>query len=166
MNMCHLRDHTLVALVFDEIAAEERRDCRLHMETCSKCQAAFEALAHAAAVLEKNPNEPAPPFAWARLKARVEKSRSSRDWAEPAWTPLVLGNIAGIVLVLALISLTGGWLEKAPVWQEVQTWPLAAQFGPRSLAAVLFFGIGALVTLAMTPILWWESCHPQKGIIK
>jgi len=166
MSMRHLQDEELVGLAFDELSGAERAACREHIRTCAVCSTAFEGLARAVVLLEKEPTEPPPPFAWARMKARVERTSASRDWHEPAWAPLILGNAAGITLVLVLIFIAGGWLEKAPVWQAIRTWPLAAEVGPRSLTALVFFGSGALVTLALTPIFWWESRRPRKGIVK
>ena len=128
--------------------------------------AAFEALARAVNLLEREPTEAPPPFAWARLKARIEKSGTGRDWAEPAWTPLILGNIAGMILVLLFIFLTGGWLATTPLWQSRRAWRLAAEIGPHGLTAVVFFGAGALVTLALTPIFWWESRRPRNGFVQ
>jgi hypothetical protein len=108
----------------------------------------------------------ATPFAWSRLKARVEQSGPRYEWHEPAWGPLILGNAGGIILVLVFIFLTGEWLKSAPVWQSIQMWPLAASFGPHGLIALGFFSMGALVTLALTPIFWWESRRPRKAIVK
>lgn len=164
--MWHVRNDELVGLVFDELPGEVLDDCRQHLRTCASCSAAFEELSRAVALLEKEPTEPAPPFAWARLKARIERRDSKSDWREPAWTPLVLGNAAGILLVLFLIFFAGGWLEGSTLWQAVKTWPLAGAFGPRSLIAVIFFSAGALITLALTPIFWWESKRPPKGLVK
>jgi hypothetical protein len=164
--MRHLQDEELVGLAFDELSGDERAACREHIQDCTVCATAFDGLTSAVALLEKEPTEPPPPFAWVRLKARVEQTGAGSDWQEPAWGPLILGNAAGIILVLTLIFLAGGWLEKASVWQAIRTWPLAAEVGPRSLAALVFFGSGALVTLALTPIFWWESRRPRKGIVK
>ena len=164
--MRHLQDEEMVSLAFDELTGGEREACEAHLRACSGCMAAYEQIGRAVALLEKEPTEPAPPFAWAKIKARIEQSGAGRDWKEPRWVPLVLGNAGAIALVIVLITLTGGWLERASVWQAIRTWPLAREIGPRSLTALVFFGIGALVTLALTPILWWETRNPRKGIVK
>jgi anti-sigma factor RsiW len=163
--MWHLQDEDLVGLVFEELPAPQREACEAHLRNCAACTSAYRELARAIAILERGPAEPAPPFAWARLQGRIVRSVPRGDWSEPAWMPLILGNAAGILLILALIFWSGGWLEKASIWQSIRTWPLAAQVGPRYLTALLFFGAGALVTLALTPILWWESRRAQKGIV-
>jgi anti-sigma factor RsiW len=163
--MWHLQDEDRVGLVFEELPDHQRETCEMHLRTCPACTSAYDELARAVVLLERGPTEPAPPFAWARLKVRIERSVSRGDWCEPAWMPLILGNAAGILLILALIFWGGGWLEKASIWQSIRTWPLAAEVGPRCLTALLFFGAGALVTLALTPILWWESRRAQKGIV-
>jgi hypothetical protein len=164
--MRHLENEELVGLVFDKLAGQELDAYREHLRACPRCSAAFEGLARAVVLLEKEPTEAPPPFAWSRLKARMEGSGASRDWAEPAWTPLILGNVAGIILVLLFIFLAGGWLEKGPIWPAIRTWSVAARIGPRGLAALIFFGAGALVTLALTPIFWWEQWRARKGIVK
>jgi hypothetical protein len=164
--MRHLQDEEIVGLVFDELPREDVEACRNHVRACAACAAAFEGLSRAVALLEKEPTEPPPPFAWSRLKARVERSGPHYEWHEPAWGPLILGNAGGIILVLIFIFLIGGWLENAPVWKYIRTWPLAASFGPQGLIALGVFSMGALVTLALTPIFWWESRRPRKAIVK
>lgn len=164
--MRHLRDEELVGLVFDEVPREELDPCREHIQACVACAAAFEGLSRTVVLLESEPPVPPPPFAWSRLKARVQQSGPSCEWHEPAWGPLILGNAGGIILVLIFIFLIGGWLETTPVWQSIRTWPLAARVGPQGVIALGFFGIGALVTLALTPVFWWESRHPRKAIVK
>jgi hypothetical protein len=164
--MRHLQDEELVGLAFDELSGAGRAACKEHVQDCTVCAGALDSLTQAIALVEKEPTEPPPPFAWARLKIRIGKTGAGSDWQEPAWRPLILGNAAGIILVLILIFFAGGWLERASVWQEIRTWPLAAEVGPRSLTALVFFSAGALATLALTPILWWESRRPRKGMVK
>jgi anti-sigma factor RsiW len=164
--MWHLQDEELVGLVFAELPAFQKATCEEHLRTCSACAAAYEELNRAVAFLEKGPTQPVPPFAWARLKGRIERSVPRNDWCEPAWTPLILGNVAGMLLILVVIFWGGGWLEHATVWQSIRMWPLAAEVGPRGLTALFFFGAGAMGTLAMTPILWWESRRANKSIVK
>ncbi len=161
--MCHLEDEELVGLSFDELTGQERDACREHLRSCPGCNAAFERLARAIALLEKEPTEAPPPFAWLRLKARLEGSGTRRDWTEPTWAPLVFGNLAGILLILLIIFAAGGWLARNPVWPGIRAWSVAALIGPHGLAALIFFGAAALVTLALTPIFWWEQWRAQRN---
>jgi anti-sigma factor RsiW len=161
--MRHLQNEELVGLVFDELARMERDACAEHLEACPQCAAAVARLARAVVLLEKEPTQAPPPFAWSRLKTRIERCGIGHDWSEPAWVPLILGHAAGMILVLLIIVLTGWWLEAAPVWQSIRAWPLAAQIGPHGLTALIFFGTGALITLALTPVFWWESRRPRRG---
>jgi len=164
--MRHLRDEELVGLVFDELPREELDPCREHIQACVACAAAFAGLSRAVVLLESEPTEAPPAFAWSRIKARVEHSGPSYEWHEPAWGPLILMNAGGIILVLIVIFVIGGWLETTPVWQSILTWSLAARVGPQGIIALGFFSIGALVTLALTPVFWWESRRPRKAIVK
>ena len=166
MSMWHLQDEEMVSLVFGDLAGDRREAFLAHLRACPNCESAFEHLGRTVELLEQKPMEPAPPFAWLRVKTRIERSGARRDWKEPAWTPLVLGNVAGIALVILAISLAGGWLENASVWRTIRTWPLARGIGPRSLTALIFFGTASLVTLALTPIFWWESRHPRRRTIR
>ena len=163
--MKHLQEEELVGLVFDEFTGRERDACREHLGNCAQCASAVEALARAVSLLENAPSEVPPPFAWARLKARIDRAGTERDWTEPAWAPLILGHVAGIALVLLFISLAGSWLSTTPVWLSLRTWRLAAEIGPRGLIAILFFGVGALVSLALTPIFWWESRRRKNRVV-
>ncbi len=164
--MWHLKDEEMVSYVSGDLAGDRRKACASHLRSCSDCRSAVEDVTLAVQLLASQPMRSAPPFAWSKIKARIEGSMTRRDWAEPAWTPLVLGNVAGIALIILTISAAGGWLENASIWRSVGAWPLAKEVGPRSLVALVFFGAAALVTLALTPIFWWESRHPRKRVVK
>ncbi len=164
--MWHLKDEEIVSFVAGDLPGEKRESCAAHLHACPDCSSAAEKVARATELLLKQPMEPAPPFAWSKIRGRIERSGVHRDWSEPAWTPLVLGNAAGIALVVAAILLAGSWLEDASIWNSVRAWPLAGGIGPRSLVALVFFGASALVTLALTPIFWWESRQSRKRVVK
>jgi hypothetical protein len=164
--MRHLQKEELVGLVFDELAGKEWESCQSHLRTCPECEAAFEALARAVSLLQNEPTEAPPPFAWARLKARIDKSGPGRDWTDPAWVPLIVRNVAGMILVLLFIFLAGGWLSTTTLWQSLRTYRLAAEIGPRGLMTILFFCAGSIATLALAPILWWESRRPRNGAVQ
>jgi anti-sigma factor RsiW len=164
--MRHVGEVQLIRLVFGELAGKELDACLAHLKDCPGCSERLVHFRSAVALLENHPTEPPPPYAWSKIKARIERSGTSRDWDEPAWLPLVLGNAAGILLVILVIWLVGGWLGRTSVWQTIRTWPLAREVGPRSLIALVFFGAGALITLALTPIYWWESRNPQNRVVK
>jgi hypothetical protein len=156
----------LLGLLFDEPACGESETLQAHLAACPVCTAACNQLGRAAALLEREPMEPAPAFAWPRLKASIDRTGACRDWDEPAWAPLILRNVAGILVAILLMVLAAGWLERADFWHSIQSWPVTRGIGPLSLAALVFFGAGALVTLALTPILWWETRRPHNGIVK
>jgi anti-sigma factor RsiW len=156
----HLSEGELVGLVFSELSAERRAACRRHMTSCLKCREANELLERAVGVLRQAPQENAPPFAWSRLEARIDRSRINHDWTEPDWLPLVLGHAAGIFLILALINFLGSWLDTPLIWDFLSWWRLARTFGPYGLAALVVFGLGVFAALAMVPIFWWEARHP------
>ena len=158
-----LRDDELVALVFSDLSCEKEAVCRKHIDLCARCRVELESLEHAVTVLQGTPPASPPPFAWPKLQARIIKSGTTRDWTEPSWLPLILGHAGGILLIMIVILLLGGWLENASIWKSLPLWALARSFGPHGFVALVIFATGALLTLAMTPVFWWESQRvPQR----
>jgi anti-sigma factor RsiW len=153
----HLKDDELVALVFSDLSHEKETACRKHIDSCERCRAELESLRHAVSMLQEAPIANPPPFAWSRLHARIQKSGTSRDWTEPSWLFLILGHAGGMLLIMMVILLMGSWLETAFLWKSLRLWALARSFGPHGFVALVLFAIGALLTLAMTPVFWWES---------
>jgi hypothetical protein len=155
--MRHLSQDEMAGLVFDEVGGSVRTRCLAHLDSCPACTGTFEDLCRAAALLEREPLEPAPVFAWARLEARIGRPGDERDWPEPAWVPLILAHAAGVALLATCIAVAGAWLETASVWESLRAWPVAREIGARGIVAVAIFAAGALATMAMAPVLWWES---------
>jgi hypothetical protein len=155
--MVHLQEDELVALALDEASSEARSSGCLHLERCPECRTALRDLIRAVALLEAEPTEPAPPDAWIRLRARLEDTRRPQDWSEASWIPMTLAHAGGAVLLLVAAFLLGAWLESTTLWQSIRTWPLARAAGGWGVAAAVFFGAGTFVTLALTPVLWWDA---------
>jgi len=155
--MPHLGEEELVAIAFAEVPPDMRAAIDAHLARCRECRTACGDLARAVALLEAQPLEPAPPGGWARLRSRLEKTRGDREWAEPAWIPLLAAHAGGAALMLAAMVFFGAWLETTALWQFVRSWPPARAAGGWGATAAVFFGLGTLGTLAMAPVLWWES---------
>jgi anti-sigma factor RsiW len=153
----HLRDDELVALAFAELSGRKETDCRQHLASCKRCRTDLNTLEQAIAALERESLQSPPPFAWYRLRARIAKSGIARDWQEPKWLPVILGHAGGVLLIIAIVLVLGNWLETAPVWEYLRLWSFARSFGPHGLVALAIFSAGTLLTLAMTPVFWWES---------
>ena len=164
----HLRDDELVALAFAELPDRKEADCRLHLASCPRCRLELGTLEQAIVVLEREPLESPPAFAWTRLRARVMKSGAAREWQEPNWLPVILGHAGGVLLIILIVLVAGNWLESARIWESLRLWPFARSFGPHGLVALAIFSAGALLTLAMAPVFWWESQQapgrPHNGI--
>ena len=161
--MRHLTEDELVARAFDHDPSGSGAQVAGHLEHCAECRAALGCLARAVALLEAEPMEPAPLQAWQRLRSRLEAERVGNDWTEPRWLPLILAHAGGAALVLVAIVLAGAWLETTVLWHSIRLWPLARATGGWGVAGVLFFLAGTLATLAMAPVLWWESRQPHSA---
>ncbi len=166
--MRHLIDQELVALMFGELppgtAAKDAVVWKSHLTSCSECRTKLEDLRGAVELLQRSRLESPPPFGWARLQARIERqavSRGGRD--EPSWLRVAFGNLGGIFLAVALIAIVGSALESAAVWKLIAPWPICRQVGARGLVALVFFGSGSLLALALAPVLWWESKRSRRG---
>ena len=160
----HLRDDDLVALVFSELSERKAAICRRHLDSCKQCRMELDTLQQAVETLEQESLESPPPFAWSKLSARIAKSGIAREWQEPNWLPLILGHAGGVLLIIAIVLVLGSWLESARVWGYLRLWSFAHTFGPRGLVALAIFSCGALLTLALTPVFWWESQQASRRL--
>jgi hypothetical protein len=158
----HPERNALLALQLGEAGESERRRVEAHVAACEECRAYVRVLADTVAALDGWADEEPPADGLDRVLAVVGGARPVAVLApQGEWLRTALLSLAG-VLTGALLIYVAGARVLAPSGAE------AAHFGPFSalsgfgLAALVFFGAGSLVTLALAPMLILElQSRPQ-----
>jgi hypothetical protein len=150
----HPPPEALLELHFDEARDHERDSLARHARECRACGALLSELRSVEAALARGPFEAPPRDGLERVLARVDVVRRTRahraEWALAA-VPSAAALMAG-----AWATQAGGErlssLGLVPASGLVSPWLLGA-----SLAALGLVVLGALVTLALAPILILDS---------
>jgi anti-sigma factor RsiW len=130
--MRHPAPGELLELHFGELPADQRDAADAHVRGCAACRALLADVAWAESALAAGPDEDPPADGLPRVLARIEAVRPARERREH-WlrtlTPCAAAALAGGVAVQQ-----GG-----------------------VVAALAFFVLGSIVTLALAPVLILES---------
>jgi hypothetical protein len=159
--MRHIDEGAMLALLDDEMGAEEARDARVHLEICTECRAAYESLeeeagifAVAVAAVDREPH---------LLEARAAISRGRRRSAPPR----AFVRAAALVLLAAGVasatvpgSPVRDWLRgvtappapapetpEALVNEELPVEPLAGEAAPREAGISILPAQGSIRVL-------------------
>ena len=122
----------LLELHFGELPADRRDAADAHVRDCAACRALLADVAWAESAMAAGPEETPPADGLQRVLARIETVRPARERRSH-------------------------WLRTAgPCAAAVLAGSVAIQMGG-ALAALAFFALGSIVTLAIAPVLILES---------
>jgi len=154
--MTHPPADALLELHFGEADAVERALLEAHLRACRECAGAVAELARLERGLALGPDDAPPRDGLERVLARVAATRPARrrraDWAMAA-----LPSAAAIVAGAWAVRAGGERLSALGVVSAAASGPLSAELIGLSLAALGLVVLGALVTLALAPVLILES---------
>jgi len=152
----HPSPGALIELHFEEAPPREREGLLGHVRACASCQELVRELASVERALASGPDDAPPPDGLERVLARVAGVRPARqrraEWALAA-VPSAGALLAGVWAVRA----GGERLTTLGLVPGAVAGPVSAEFLGLSLAALGLVVVGALVTLALAPVLILES---------
>ena len=155
----HLSESELLEVHTGEIAPTRRERLESHARTCPRCRDRLEALAWVEAALTDWPAPEPPVDGLARVMDRIGKHqavRPTRDGLRPA-----LATLLGVAVGTLAIAWGGDRLWGLVLAPQLS---LGAPWGAlvgRGLATLILFGVGSLITLALTPVLLMETAREQ-----
>ena len=154
--MTHPPADALLELHFDEAEPAERAPLEAHLRACQGCAGLVAELGRLERGLALGPDDAPPRDGLERVLARVATTRPARrrraDWAMAA-----LPSAAALAAGAWAVRAGGERLSALGLVSGAASGPLSAELIGLSLAALGLVVLGALVTLALAPVLILES---------
>jgi anti-sigma factor RsiW len=159
----HPHPNELLAYHFAEASPAERKRIEQHVESCAPCGTLLRHLADISLALAGTPDEEPPADGLERVLLRIGHARPARE-RRAAWLTPVLTSLAGVAAGGLAIYASGAHLLSLPGVEQLPLFPAIKTLSGFALAALAFFGLGSLVTLALAPALIIESELQQRPL--
>ncbi|HVR69918.1 MAG TPA: hypothetical protein VMT87_03660 [Vicinamibacteria bacterium] len=154
--MRHPSPGALLELHFEECAGAERDAVAAHIRACPPCAAPLEEIRRLEQALAVGPDDGPPADGLERVLARVAAARAART--RPAdWARAVLPGAAALLAGSWAIRAGAERLSAIGLVRDSFAGLLSGDLLGLALAALGVLGAGALVTLALAPVLILES---------
>ena len=154
--MTHPSPGALLELYFGEAPGDEREAFEAHLRGCRECASFVQELGRIERALAGGPDDAPPRDGLERVLARVAAVRPARgrraEWAV-ALVPSALALLAGAWAIRA----GGERLTTLGLVTGASLGPVSGELLGLSLAAFGLVVVGALITLALAPVLILES---------
>jgi predicted anti-sigma-YlaC factor YlaD len=154
--MTHPPADALLELHFGEAEPGERAHLEAHLRSCRDCSGLVAELRRLERGLALGPDDAPPADGLERVLARVAPVRPVRR-RHAEWAMAALPSAAAIVAGAWAVRAGGERLSAIGVVSGAASGPLSAELLGLSLAALGVVLLGALVTLALAPVLILES---------
>jgi anti-sigma factor RsiW len=160
----HPHPNELLACALAEAGDNERRRIEEHVRACEACRAYVTLIEDTTSALADWPEEEPPADGLDRVLARVRSARPAGAWRDE-WLRPVLASLAGVVLGSLVIYAAGAQILALPSVAQAPLFGPVKAFSGFGLAALVFFGIGSWVTLALAPMLILESQSRERRLV-
>jgi hypothetical protein len=154
--MMHPLPGALLELHFDEAAALERDAVAAHVRTCAACAAWIDEVRRLERALAAGPDDAPPPDGLQRVLARVAQTPPARRWGA-GWAHVVFPSAAAMAAGAWAIREGAERLGALGLVPNAVAGSLPGDLLLVSLATAGVLAAGALVTLAVAPVLILES---------
>lgn len=154
--MTHPSPGALLELYFGEAPTGEREALEAHARECAACGAYARELSDIERALASGPDDAPPRDGLERVLARVAAVRPARE-RRAEWALAVIPSAAALVAGAWAIRAGAERLTTLGLVPGASLGPLSGELLGLSLAAFGLVVVGALVTLALAPVLILES---------
>ena len=154
--MTHPTAAALLELHFDEAAGSERDAVSAHVLACRQCAAWIDDVRQVERALAAGPDDAPPPDGLERVLARVAAAPPARRWGAQ-WARVVVPGGAAMTAGAWAIRAAAERLESLGLVPSPFAGSLPGDLLAVAVAAAGVFAAGALVTLALAPVLILES---------
>ena len=158
LEMCNINKNLLLDLYFHEISGKEEHKIRKHVEQCSQCREYLLTLEQTNQSLHQWQNQSPLPNTLELILEKLpepEPKPASANLARAA-APFIK-IVFSILAVLVVLVFLHHQVTHFSFWGTLQEWWFVKFFGSFGITLVLFFLLGAFITLAFSPVLILES---------
>jgi predicted anti-sigma-YlaC factor YlaD len=154
--MTHPSPDALIELHFGEASAGERDRLGAHLGACAECERFLQELGRVEHALASGPDDAPPRDGLERVLARVAAVRPARA-RRAEWALALVPSAAALVAAAWAIRAGGERLTTLGLVPGTSLGPVSGELLGLSLAALGLVVVGALITLALAPVLILES---------
>jgi uncharacterized integral membrane protein len=157
-KMCNINKNLLLDLYFHEISGKEEQKIRKHVEQCSQCREYLLTLEQTHQSLHQWQDQSPLPNTLDLILEKIPEPKPkpvSANLASAA-APFIK-IVVSILAVLVVLVFLHNQVTHISFWGTLQEWWFVKIFGSLGVTAVLFFLLGAFITLAFSPVLILES---------
>lgn len=157
-KMCKINKNLLLDLYFHESSEREARGIRKHVEQCSECREYLLTLEQTDHTLHRWKDEAPLPGTLDLIMEKIPQTQPRPVRTKPTLASAPFIKIVfSILAILAVISFVHEKITLFSFWETLQEWWFVKLIGSFGMTALLFFLIGAFITLISLPILLLES---------
>lgn len=162
--MCEMNKNHLLSLFFHEGTEREEKKIRNHVSQCTQCQEYLTVLEQTHDRLHRWPDEKPRTDTLDQIMKNIPEPLVKQAAKKPASSlvPLLWIPLSALVM-LATILLAKDIVTRLPLWHAIENLWIVQQLGSFGVTALLAFLVGITITLALTPILIFESRSKQYG---
>lgn len=162
-----LNKNKILDFYFSEGTESELNNIREHINKCSSCQLYLSEIKQTMCKLEKLEDQAPPENVLNRIIAEVSVS-VPKPAVKERTTPVtsILQIALGQIFLFALIYIVNSSAVITKIWDSVKNFQLFQVLGSMGLTVIIVFGLGAFVTLAVAPVLLFESKNKKSFSLK
>ncbi len=157
-KMCNFNKNLLLDLYFQEISSKEEQKIKKHVEQCSQCRDYLSALEQTNQTLnqwqDQSPLPDTLDLVMEKIPGTLPKPASAKLTLAAAPFIKIVFSIIAVLVVLVFLNQQ---VTHFTSWETIQDWWFVKLFGSIGVTAVLFFLLGAFITLALSPVLILET---------
>lgn len=155
--MPHENKDTLLARFYHEVPPPEAQKIREHLAACEDCRKYMHLLSQMNFALNQWPEAKPLPDTFDRILANIPPERWHVPYVKPAVSARPIFNIAfAMIAILLLIYFVQSRMSQLPFWAALEQNWLVQTLGSFGFVALVFFVVGAFVTLSLAPILYFD----------
>lgn len=155
--MPHENKDELLRLFYREAAPPEEQKMREHLAACDDCREYMRFLQHMNGALSRWQDEAPLPNTFDKIIAGIPPESAKAIYVKPVPSARPIFHIAFALLsILLLIYFVQSQISALPLWQSLAQWWVVQTLGSFGFVALVFFGVGTFITLALAPILYFD----------
>ena len=155
--MRHKNEDALLSLFYGEASPLEEQHLRQHLAGCEDCREYMQLLQRLNLALNRWPEEKPLVDTCDRILAIFPSEQPRGRYVRAPVSARPIFNIAlAMIFILLLIYFAQSQISLLPVWRSLAQYWIIQALGSFGFVALIFFGIGSFLTLALAPILYFD----------